>query len=113
MAQLPISKALGVIIGILSMFLIWFYTETKELKAELIITKNERDMAKANSAGLVKELGKLKESIESNAVIYDRNIKAYEEALKSIKENVNYVEVKSDECKDIKAILDDISSNGY
>ena len=31
----------------------------------------------------------------------------------SIKENVKYVEVKSDECKDIKAILDDISSNGY
>ena len=113
MTQLPISKALGILIGILSMFLIWFYTETKELKAELVITKNERDIVKASSAGIVKELEKLKESIESSTIIYDSNIKTYEEALKSIKENVKYVEVKSDECKDIKVILDDIRSNGY
>lgn len=102
---------LGLIISL--MVVSWFYVKSERLEAELVVCVAKNEQAEANSAGLVKELGKLKESIESSAVIYDSNIKTYEEALKSIKENVKYVEVKSDECKDIKVILDDIRSNGY
>lgn len=91
----------------------WFYAKSERLEAELVVSTAKNSQVEANNIGLVKELGKLKESIENNAVTYDSNIKTYEEALKNIKENVKYVEVKSDECKDIKVILDDIRSNGY
>ena len=37
----------------------------------------------------------------------------YEEDMKNIKKEVKYIEVKTDDCKDVKNILDDIRNNGY
>ena len=113
MAQLPISKALGVIIGILATLLIWFYMETKDLKAELVITKNEREIAKANSEAYEKSLNELTKEVKQKEVDFKNNMDKHKKYVADMEKTIRYKEVKSNECKDIKAILDDIRSNGY
>ena len=113
MKHLPIGKALGVIIGILTMLLTWFYVETKELKAELSITKNERDIAKANSSAFEKSLEELSKEVLKKEVDFKKNMEKHKKYVDEMEKTMKYAEVKSNECKDIKLILDDIRSNGY
>lgn len=113
MTQLPISKILGVIIGILATLLIWFYMETKVLKAELSITKNERDIAKANSEAYEKSLKELTKEVKQKEVDFKNNMDRHKKYVADMEKTIRYSEVKSNECKDIKLILDDIRSNGY
>ena len=113
MKQLPIGKVLGVIIGILATLLIWFYMETKVLKAELSITKNERQIAKANSEAYEKSLKELTKEVLQKEVDFKNNMNKHKKYVNEMEKTIRHAEVKSNECKDIKLILDDIRSNGY
>lgn len=113
MKQLPIGQVLGILIGILTILLIWFYMETKVLKAELSIIKNERDIAKANSDAYEKSLKELSKEVLQKEVDFKNNMDRHKKYVKEMEKTIRYAEVKSNECKDIKLILDDIRSNGY
>lgn len=111
--MMKISGYLSICIAICTIIAVWFYAKSSKLEAELVMTTASKSQIEANYNAVHKELESVKKDIDKNKVDYETNIANYEEAMKNIKKEVKYIEVKTDDCKDIKNILDDIRSNGY
>ena len=108
-----INGYLSIVIGICAIIAVWFYAKSSKLEAELVVANASKSQTEANYNAVHKELESVKKAIDKNKVDYEINIASYEEAMKNVKKEVKYVEVKTDDCKDIKNILDNIRSNGY
>ena len=111
--MMGIKGYLSIVIGICAMIAVWFYAKSNKLEAELVVANASKSQTEANYNAVHKELELVKKAIDKNKVDYETNIASYEEAMKNIKKEVKYIEVKTDDCKDIKNILDNIRSNGY
>ena len=111
--MMGINGYLSVCIAICSIVAVWFYIKSNKLEAELVVVNASKNQTEANYNAVHKELELVKKAIEKNKADYETNMASYEEAMKNIKKEVKYIEVKTDDCKDIKNILDDIRSNGY
>ena len=111
--MMEINWYLSIVIGICAIIAVWFYAKSSRLEAELVVANASKSQTEANYNAVHKELELVKKVIEKNKADYDTNMSNYEEAMKNIKKEVKYIEVKTDDCKDIKNILDDIRSNGY
>ena len=108
-----INGYLFVCIAVCSIVAAWFYIKSNKLEAELVVVNSSKSQTEANYNAVHKELELVKKSIEKNKADYETNMSNYEEAMKNIKKEVKYIEVKTDDCKDVKNILDDIRNNGY
>lgn len=108
-----INGYLSIVIGICAIIAVWFYAKSSRLEAELVVANASKSQTEANYNAVHKELELVKSAIEKNKADYETNISNYEEAMKNIKKEVKYIEVKTDDCKDVKNILDDIRNNGY
>ena len=108
-----INGYLSIVIGICAIIAVWFYAKSSKLEAELVVAHASKSQTEANYNAVHKELELVKKAIEKNKADYETNMSNYEDAMKNIKKEVKYIEVKTDDCKDIKNILDDIRSNGY
>lgn len=108
-----INGYLSIIIAVCVIIAVWFYAKSSKLEAELVVANASKSQMKANYDAVHKELEKVKKDMGKNKVDYETNIANYEEAMKNIKKGIKYIEVKTNDCKDIKNILDDIRSNGY
>ena len=111
--MMGINQYLFVCIVICSIVAVWFYVKSSKLEAELVVVNASKSQTEANYNAVHKELELVKKVIDKNKVDYETNIANYQAAMKNIKKEVKYVEVKTDDCKDIKNILDDIRDNGY
>ena len=111
--MMGINGYLSIVIGICAMIAVWFYAKSNKLEAELVVSNASKSQTEANYNAVHKELELVKKAIDKNKVDYETNIASYEEAMKNVKKEVKYIEVKTDDCKDIKNILDNIRSNGY
>ena len=111
--MMGINGYLTICIAICAIIAMWFYTKSNKLEAELVVANASKSQTEANYNAVHKELELVKKVIDKNKVDYETNIASYEEAMKNVKKEVKYIEVKTDDCKDIKNILDDIRSNGY
>lgn len=108
-----INGYLSIVIAICSIVAMWFYAKSSRLEAELVVANASKSQIEANYNAVHKELELVKKTIEKNKADYETNMSNYEEAMKNIKKEVKYIEVKTDDCKDVKNILDDIRNNGY
>lgn len=111
--MMGINGYLSIVIAICSIVAMWFYAKSSRLEAELVVTNSSKSQTEANYNAVHKELELVKKAIEKNKADYETNMSNYEEAMKNIKKEVKYIEVKTDDCKDVKNILDDIRNNGY
>ena len=111
--MMGINGYLSVCIAICSIVAVWFYIKSNKLEAELVVVNASKSQTEANYNAVHKELELVKKVIDKNKVDYETNIANYEAAMKNVKKEVKYIEVKTDDCKDIKNILDDIRNNGY
>ena len=111
--MMVINGYLTIYIAICAIIAMWFYTKSNKLEAELVVVNASKSQTEANYNAVHKELELVKKAIEKNKADYESNMSNYEEAMKNIKKEVKYIEVKTDDCKDVKNILDDIRNNGY
>ena len=111
--MMGINGYLSIVIGICAIIAMWFYAKSSKLEAELVVAHASKSQTEANYNAVHKELELVKKAIEKNKADYETNMSNYEETMKNIKKEVKYIEVKTDDCKDVKNILDDIRSNGY
>ena len=111
--MMGINGYLSIVIGICVIIAVWFYAKSSRLEAELVVANASKSQTEANYNAIHKELELVKKAIEKNKADYETNMSNYEEAMKNIKKEVKYIEVKTDDCKDVKNILDDIRNNGY
>lgn len=111
--MMGINGYLTIYIAICAIIAMWFYTKSNKLEAELVVANASKSQTEANYNAVHKELELVKKAIEKNKADYETNMSNYEEAMKNIKKEVKYIEVKTDDCKDVKNILDDIRNNGY
>ena len=111
--MMEINGYLSILIGICAIIAVWFYAKSNRLEAELVVANASKSQTEANYNAVHKELELVKKAIEKNKADYETNMASYEEAMKNIKKEVKYIEVKTDDCKDVKNILDDIRNNGY
>jgi signal recognition particle receptor subunit beta len=111
--MMGINGYLSIAIGICAIIAMWFYAKSNKLEAELVVANASKSQTEANYNAVHKELESVKKVIDKNKVDYETNIASYEKAMKNVRKEVKYIEVKTDDCKDIKNILDDIRSNGY
>ena len=89
------------------------YVKSVELESELVILEASKSQLQANNDGLIDSLNKASDTAQKNKVDYETKMKEYEAKVKETKSTIKYVEVKSNECEDIKRILDDVRNNGY
>lgn len=108
-----INGYLSIVIAICSIVAMWFYAKSSRLESELVVANASKSQTEANYNAVHKELELVKKVIDKNKLDYETNIANYEAAMKNIKKEVKYIEVKTDDCKDIKNILDDVRDNGY
>lgn len=96
-----------------SILLVNYYVKSVELESELAVLAASKSQLKANNDGLIDSLNKASDIAQKNKVDYETKMKEYEAKVKETKSTIKYVEVKSNECEDIKRILDDIRNSGY
>ena len=99
----------GVLFGILLTLAASLYFKDKiidSLRQDLIKANVEAQQEKANNKVLNSEIQKQNAIIDQNKIDYDLKLREFEKWKQNRK--VIIKEVKSDECEDIKNILDDI-----
>lgn len=96
---MKLNLILGVVITTLLIVLKHYYDKTKELENTIKISNANYSVVEATLKKSNKELDLLK-------VEYDKNLKEYYESISNPK--VIIKEIKSNECEDIKSILDDV-----
>ena len=106
---------------VVSLVIAWQYLQISTLKADLGQSEGKRAIAEANTASLRMALEKQKAEVKILQMDRAESIAKYE-ALKKQSEKVRYravyntvpnIGVQSDECKDIKDLIDNIRSVGY
>ena len=94
---------------ITSLFGNWLLSNKVEnLQKDIIIAEAETQQEQANNKVQKAEIDKQNTIIESNRTSYEENVKKFEEWRKKPIYRTIIKEVKSDECKDIKNMLDSI-----
>ena len=97
---MKLNLILGVVIIItLLVVLKHYYDKNKELE-------NTIKISNANYSGIEASLKKSNKELDLLKVEYDENLKEYYESISNPK--VIIKEIKSNECEDIKSILDDV-----
>ena len=97
------------------------YIKIQGLKADLAEEQTARVVAEANVASLRGAVENQNAKIKSIEVDRDKNLTRYEELKKQpekvryrvIYEHISKLDTKSDECEDIKELLDEIRKAGY
>lgn len=83
------------------------------LRTDLIEANIETQQEKANNRVLNAEISKQNTLIEQNKIDYDSKVKEFENWKKEPIYRTIIKEVKSDECEDIKSMLDDIRNSAF
>lgn len=96
---MKLNLILGVVIITLLVVLKHYYDKNKELE-------NTIKISNANYSGIEASLNKSNKELDLLKVEYDENLKEYYESISNPK--VIIKEIKSNECEDIKSILDDV-----
>ncbi len=96
---MKLNLILGVVIITLLVVLKHYYDKNKELENTIKISNANYSVIEASLKKSNKELDLLK-------VEYDKNLKEYYDSISNPK--VIIKEIKSNECEDIKSILDDV-----
>lgn len=96
---MKLNLILGVVIITLLVVLKHYYDKNKELE-------NTIKISNANYSGIEASLNKSNKELDLLKVEYDKNLKEYYESISNPK--VIIKEIKSNECEDIKSILDDV-----
>lgn len=100
---------LSVVVFLMVLIASFYINKSISLEGKLKITKLELSVEKANNVGLKSALDELNKKIEANALEYEKNIEEYNQMIEGLKPT----EVKSNECEDIKSMLDIIRNTGY
>ena len=77
----------------------YYYDKTKELESTIKISNSNYSVIEAS-------LKKSNDELDTLKVEYDKNLKEYYDSISNPK--VIIKEIKSNECEDIKSILDDV-----
>lgn len=122
LGKIQMGVIIAVFVGILSLLGVSYF-QTKEYKSEIVELRLEvadtvlkLSHAEANSVTLRGAIAMQNDEISKWKVERDNTVEAYNELLQkpeAVRFKTKYVEVQSDDCKDIKLILDDIRTNGF
>ena len=96
---MKLNLILGVVIITLLFVLKYYYNKTKELESTIKILNSNYSVIEAS-------LKKSNDELDLLKVEYDKNLKEYYDSISNPK--VIIKEIKSNECEDIKSILDDV-----
>lgn len=96
---MKLNLILGAVIITLLVVLKYYYDKNKELESTIKISK-------ANYSVVEAYLKKSNDELDLLRVEYDKNLKEYYDSISNPK--VIIKEIKSNECEDIKSILDDV-----
>ena len=96
---MKLNLILGAVIIALLFVLKHYYDKTKELESTIKISNSNYSVIEAS-------LKKSNDELDLLKVEYDKNLKEYYDSISNPK--VIIKEIKSNECEDIKSILDDV-----
>lgn len=111
----------GVVCTVLAGIVVYLYISNLRLEAKVSGLETDLVVCSTNNVAIKTALDRQNEKISSMEIdIEDRKAK-YQELLnqppeiryKTVYEKVPNIEVKSDECEDIKKLIDSISAAGY
>lgn len=111
----------GVVCTVLAGIVVYLYIGNLRLEAKVSDLESDLVVCKTNNVTVKSALDRQNEKIANMEIdLEERNAK-YQELLnqppeiryKTVYEKVPSIEVKSDECKEIKKLIDDIRSAGY
>ena len=122
LGNIQMGVIITVFVGILSLLGVSYYqtegykSEIVELRAEVADRVLKLSAAEANSVTLRSAIASQNDEVSKWKVERDNTVEAYNELLQkpeAVRFKTKYVEVQSDDCKDIKLILDDVRINGF
>ena len=111
----------GVVCTVLAVLVVYLYIGNLRLEAKVSDLESDLVVCKTNNTAIKSALDKQNETISNMEIaLEERNIK-YQTLLnqppeiryKTVYEKVPSIEVKSDECEEIKKLVDGIRSAGY
>lgn len=106
---------LSVLATVVTVLLLMLYAKNNKIEyieQSLKTCELKKQDETRNNFTLQEVINDLNNQFIKNSVNYEARIKKFKDEKNEIL-GINYKEVKSDDCKDIKLILDDIRINGY
>ena len=118
MSEYKVYAVIGVVV---SSILLWQYVTIERLEAELTSTRADLAVKESSIVGLKAKIEKQNDEVDRLAIDLQNRTDAYTKLLdqpekvryRVVYETVESIGVKSDECEDIKKLIDDIRSAGY